>query len=134
MQRRRTKVELFEQIRREYELGGVKIRALARKFGVHRRVVRQALDSALPPARQLPHRACPKLAPVKEFIDAILEGDRKNPRKQRHTAHRIYIRIGQELRGCEISERTVRQYVCEQKYRLGLSTGEIFIPQAYQWG
>jgi hypothetical protein len=80
-------VELFEQIRREYELGGVKIRALARKFGVHRRVVRQALASAVPPARQLPHRERPKLAPVKEFIDAILEGDRKSPRKQRHTAH-----------------------------------------------
>lgn len=134
MQRRLRKVELFEQIRREHELGGVTIRALARKFGVHRRVVRQALDSAVPPTRKRPHRHCPKLAPVKGFIDAILEGDRTSPRKQRHTAHRIYIRIGQELPACEVAERTVRQYVRERKYQLGLSTGEVFIPQCYECG
>ena len=90
MQRRLRKVELFEQIRREHELGGVTIRALARKFGVHRRLIRQALDSAVPPARKRPCRERPKLGPLKDFIDAILESDRKSPRKQRHTAHRIY--------------------------------------------
>ncbi len=38
---RRVKVELYEQIRREYEHGTGTIRAVARKFGVHRREVRQ---------------------------------------------------------------------------------------------
>jgi transposase-like protein len=88
---RRFKVELFEQIRRDYEFGGVKIRELARKFGVHRRDIRQAISSALPPARKLPARHSPKLQPVRAFIDAILESDQQAPRKQRHTAHRIYI-------------------------------------------
>ena len=45
---RRAKVELFEQIRRDYEFGQGTIRGLARKFGVHRRLVRQAIESALP--------------------------------------------------------------------------------------
>ena len=42
---RRTKVELFEQIRREYEFGVGSIKGIAAKFGVHRRMVRQALLS-----------------------------------------------------------------------------------------
>jgi ActR/RegA family two-component response regulator len=40
---RRAKVELFEQIRREYEFGVGSIKGVARKLGVHRRMVRQAL-------------------------------------------------------------------------------------------
>lgn len=51
---RRKKVELFEQIRRQHEFGGVSIRELARHFGVHRRMVRQALKEALPPERKSP--------------------------------------------------------------------------------
>ncbi len=80
---RRPKVELFEQIRREYEFGEAKIRELARKFGVHRRDVRQAINDAVPPARKCPPRQRPKLAPVTDFINAILESDRKAPRKRR---------------------------------------------------
>ncbi len=37
---RRRKVELFEQLRREYEFGIGTIKGVARKFGVHRRMVR----------------------------------------------------------------------------------------------
>ena len=47
----RAKVELFEQMRREYEHGEGTIRGVARKFGVHRRMVRKALGSALPAAQ-----------------------------------------------------------------------------------
>jgi transposase-like protein len=68
---RRKKVELFEQIRRQHEFGGTSIRELARHFGVHRRLVRQALKDALPPERKAPQRLCPKLGPVKAFIDQI---------------------------------------------------------------
>ena len=43
---RRAKVELFEQIRREYEFGVGTIKGVAAKLKVHRRMVRQALASA----------------------------------------------------------------------------------------
>jgi hypothetical protein len=46
---------------------------------------------------------------VREFIDAILESDRQAPRKQRHTAHRIYQRLRMELPGGDASESTVRR-------------------------
>ena len=45
----RANVKLFEQMRREYEHGEGTIRGVARKFGVHRRMVQKALESALPP-------------------------------------------------------------------------------------
>jgi hypothetical protein len=82
-------VELFEQIRREYEHGVGTIKGVARKFGVHRRMVREALNSALPLSAQRPLRKKPKLGTATEFIDRILQADRKAPRKQRHTSHRI---------------------------------------------
>lgn len=45
---RRAKVELFEQIRREYEHGGGTIRGIARKFGIHRRMVREPSSAPFP--------------------------------------------------------------------------------------
>jgi transposase len=130
----RVKVELFEQIRREYEFGCGTIKGVARKFGIHRRMVRQALTNALPSQRKACERPRPRLGPIAAFIDAILDGDRKAPRKQRHTAHRIYMRIKQELPGWEIAESTVRQYVREKKRELGLLGRMVSVPQCYDWG
>jgi hypothetical protein len=50
---RKRKVELFETIRREYEHGAGTIRAVAKKLGVHRRMVRQALGTPGSPSLQL---------------------------------------------------------------------------------
>src|ERR1700691_5802620 len=90
---RRKDVELFEAIRREYQFGVGTVKGVARKFGVHRRMVREALADAVPKQRKIIERARPKLEPAVAFIDAILESDLKAPRKQRHTAHRIYNRL-----------------------------------------
>ncbi len=42
MGRSKASVELFEEIRREYEFGVGTIAGVARKFRVHRRLVREA--------------------------------------------------------------------------------------------
>src|SRR6266516_3398016 len=121
LENRRAKVELYEQIRREYEHGGGTIRAVARKLGVHRREVRKALASAMPPERKIPERERPKLAAAIPFIEATLEADRKAPRKQRHTAHRIWTRLRREMPEVTVAESTVRQYVAPAKSRDGIA-------------
>src|SRR5437867_3088026 len=130
----RPKVELYEQIRREYEHGGQTIRAIAKKFQVHRRMVREALANAMPTERKKPEREEPALQPVKELVDAMLDQDGKAPRKQRHTAHRIWMRIRQERTECRIGESTIRRYVRKRKEELGLAARETFVPQSYNWG
>lgn len=131
-------MELFEEIRREYEFGTGTIQGVARKFGVHRRLVREALRTAVPTQKPTTARARPRLGPLVEFIEGILEADRRAPRKQRHTAHRIWVRLGQERPGPDgappVAESTVREYVRERKRALGLLARETFVPQSYAWG
>jgi hypothetical protein len=59
----RAKVEVFEEIRREYEFGVGTIAGVARKLKVHRRMVRDAIASALPKARKQISRPHWKLQP-----------------------------------------------------------------------
>lgn len=136
MRRRRASVELFEQIRREYEFGVGTVAGVARQFGVHRRLVREALGNAVPQKRPSPPRPRPRprIEPVQAFIEAILEADRRAPRKQRHTAHRIWTRLRQELPACPVAESTVRRAVQQRKAELGLLRRETFVPQSYAWG
>ena len=69
--------------------------ALAEKFGVHRRMVRQVLLSAAPPPRKKPTLRATVLDPAEPWIDDMLWGDASVPRKQ-HTARRVYRRLAQE--------------------------------------
>jgi transposase len=128
------KVDLFERLRREHEFGIGTVAGVAAKFGVHRRMVRQALASALPPARHYPQRARPKLDAVASFIDRVLEEDLRAPRKQRHTARRLYRRLLTEFPGAALAESTVRNHVRERKRAMGLVRRETFVPQSYGWG
>jgi transposase len=129
-----SRVEQFEQIRRDRDREGLSIRALAERHGVHRRAVRQALLSALPPAKHAPvSRPAPKLGPYRALIDSWLEADRDAPRKQRHTAKRIWRRLVDE-HGADVAEVTVRQYVRSRKRQLGWPVGEVFVPQVHAPG
>ena len=62
-------MELFEEIRREYQFGVGTIKGVARTLGVHRRQVRQALADAMPPVRRYRPRVKPRLGPVQALVD-----------------------------------------------------------------
>jgi transposase len=124
-------VELFEQIRRDQRLGQLSIRELAERHGVHRRTVRQALESAVPPPRkEYGRRPRPALDAWVAVIDGWLLADREAPRKQRHTARRVWQRLVAE-HGAVVAEVTVSRYVAQRRLELGLVDIEVAIPQTH---
>jgi transposase len=128
-----SRVELFERIRRDHEFAELSTHALARKYGVHRRTVRQALESAVPPERKRPvGRPAPALGPYREWIDQILIADRDAPRKQRHTAKRIADRLAEE-HGVVVAGSTMRDHVRKRRRELWLAA-EAFCPQVHDPG
>src|SRR5215207_1349199 len=130
---KRSKVKVFEQIRRAREREGLSIHELSRRFGVHRRAVRQALGSAVPPERKRPVRSAPVMDPWKATIDGWLEADRAAPRKQRHTARRVWQRLVEENKA-QVGESTVRRYVAEVRRRQKLPLAEVMVPQDHPLG
>jgi transposase len=129
-----SRVEQFEQFRRDRDREGLSIRGLAARHGVHRRAVREALLWPVPPAKRSPvGRSAPKLGPCRAVIDGWLEADREAPRKQRHTAKRIWQRLVDE-HDADVAERTVRQYVRARKRAMGWPVAEVFVPQVHAPG
>lgn len=128
-----TRVELFERIRLERILHGKSIRAIARELHVHRRTVRQAIEDALPPIRKAPRRNPPILTPaMRQVITAWLIADQTAPRKQRHTARRIFQRLCRE-HDFQGAETTVRHFVRNQRRKLAVAK-DCFVPRDHHPG
>ena len=130
----RSRVELFEQIRRDRRVDKLSIRELADRHRVHRRTVRQALENAIPPPRKsYPPRRRPAIDPYVAIIDGWLLADREVPKKQRHTARRVWQRLVAE-HGATLAEVTVSRHVARRKVELGLDQVEVAVPQTHDPG
>jgi transposase len=86
-----------------------------------------------PPRKGYPLRARPAIDAYTSVIDSWLLGDRQVPRKQRHTARRIWQRLVAE-HGATLSEVTVSRYVARRRAELGLDQAEVSVPQAHPPG
>ncbi|MGH3966359.1 MAG: IS21 family transposase [Pseudonocardiaceae bacterium] len=126
-------MELYERIRREHRWEGTSIRELARRHKVHRRVVRQALASAVPPARKTPERVSPVLGEHEATIRRWLTEDLQVRPKQRHTARRIWQRLVTEC-DAQVAESTVRARVAEIRAELASSGQDVPIVQQHAPG
>jgi transposase len=125
-------VEQFERIRRESRDDGLSVRALAARHGVHRRTVRAALADATPPARKAPVRGRPVLGVYEAKVRGWLVKDKDEPRKQRHTARRVWERLIEE-EGARVSESAVRSLVAVLRAEIG-PRQEVNVPQTHPAG
>ncbi len=109
-----SKIYAIRQLRK----AGESVAAIAEKEDVSRDTVYKyiAMDDLTPQIPKTSQVRASKIEPYKHIIDAWLDEDAKNWRKQRHTARRIWQRLQDEF-GADIAECTVSRYVKKEKER-----------------
>ena len=87
----------WTEIRKRVLIGGASKRAILRETGMHWQTLEKVLAHSEPPGyRQSQPRRKPKIGPFEKRIEQWLVEDREMPRKQRHTAKRIWERLRDE--------------------------------------
>jgi transposase len=124
------KVEVYARVRRAVQVDGMSIRQAAREFGVSRKTIRKMLQFSLPLGyvRKKPVTR-PMLGAWLGIIDQILVDDKSQPKKQRHTAKRIWDRLKAE-HAFGGGYTVVKDYVRQSR----LTHKEVFIPLAHPPG
>ena len=124
------RVELYAQVRRSVFVEGLSEREAAKRFGLARGTVRKMLRYATPPGyrRRQPAQR-PKLDPFTGIVDQILIDDQERPKKQRHTAKRIFDRLRDEY-DFTGGYTIVKDYVRDKK----LGGQEMFVPLVHPPG
>jgi transposase len=120
-------MDQYELIRTARRVYGKSIREIRRQTGHHRKTIRKALRGEEPKYRRKKKVVCPVMDPVAPVIARWLREDEQRPKKQRHTAHRVYGRLVDE-QGFEGAESTVRRWVREWKAAQGQSGKEAVVP------
>jgi transposase len=125
-----TNMEQWAEIRRRVLTGDITKREACREYDLHWQTLKKILAADEPPPfRPKVPRAKPRLGPYLPVIHRILEADRQAPKKQRHTAERIFQRLRDEhgYLGCA---SIVRSAVAEWKR----TQAEVFVPLAHPPG
>ena len=121
---------LYLKVRHAHFEDGLSGRQIARDFGISRDSVSKMLAYSEPPGyRRTSPIKRPKLDPYVAQIDSWLAEDKTRPRKQRHTAKRIFDRLRDEYR-YDGGYTIVKDYV--RALRGG--SGEMFVPLSHPPG
>ncbi len=122
-------VELYLRVRQACA-DGMSQREAARLFNVSRDTVRKMMSFSVPPGyRRRVEVRRPKLDPFIPIIESWLEADRTMPRKQRHTAKRVFDRLRDEC-GFAGGYTIIKDYIRERERR----GQEVFVPLSHPPG
>ena len=130
-------MDMVHDIRFRYFVKGEKILTIATALHLDWKTVQKYVDMtdfnepAPKPASQ--RRFCPKLDPYKPTIDNWLVEDKQAPRKQRHTATRVFDRL-KEVPGFNCSYRTVASYYAVKHNEIFSGAKEGFLPLVHRPG
>ncbi|HET8765508.1 MAG TPA: IS21 family transposase, partial [Rhodanobacter sp.] len=112
------------------QVEGLSERAAARRFGIDPRTVAKMMRFSVPPGyRRTKPPVKPRLGPFLATIDGILAEDKGRPKKQQHTAKRIFERLRDE-HGYAGGITVVKDYVAGWRQR----AREMFVPPAHAPG
>ena len=121
------KVDQYDLIRTSYRVYGKGVKQIARETGHSKNTIKKVIRGEYTGYKARNSQPFPVLDPFRDLIDGWLLDDKQRPKKQRHTAVRVYNRLKTEhdFKG---AETTVRRYVRGAKQRLGLDGRTVFIP------
>jgi len=90
-------MDKWTEVRRSVLTGQLSKRQACKKYAIHWETLEKILANPEPPKqRRQGERPKPVLGPYLETIHAILEADKDAPKKQRHTAKRVFERLRDE--------------------------------------
>lgn len=125
-------MDQYKNIRYLWAVEGLSQRAIANMLGISRNTVRRYCLGEVLPWEKRPQKERQKKViteEVKEFVNQCFEQDKTAPKKQHHTAKRIYERLKQE-KGFQGAESTIRRLVSQLRPR----DTEVYIPLAFSPG
>lgn len=125
----------IDYIKDLYENEDLSLREISRRTGHSFQTVQKYAYQENWSAEQLPNLEAENYPNLEQYIPSIdewMEADRKLPRKQRHTAMRIYHRLVDE-QGYQGSYSSVKRYVRKKKFVLKLAA-EGYLPLAQPCG
>ena len=126
-------MDQYEMVRTAHRSYGKNISELSRMTGHSRNTIKKVIHGEPWNYSERVHQPFPVLEPYLEIIDEWLQGDSDQPKKQRHTARRIYNRLVSE-HDYQGSESTVRRYVMMARVKYGIGAFQAFIPCDAQEG
>ncbi len=132
----RTFEEIME-MRRLYYQERLSITEIAARTHSDYKTVQKYIDQtnfSFTPTQSDDTSLCPKLDPWKSNIDKWLMDDQNAPRKQRHTAIRVFDRLKNEFSDFNCSYRTVTTYVGVRRKELGVKNDVPHLPLIHHAG
>jgi transposase len=122
-------MEQWARVRRKILVDGQSKRSVMSEEGLHWERLQKMLSHSRPPGYRRLNKRTRKIDGYVEWIRQIMKADREVPRKQRHTAKRIFDRLKTE-RGYRDGYTAVKEVVADVK----VMKREVFVPLSHRPG